>query len=116
MYGHVVELFGLVGRVAALCHLAHSVAFDRLDKNDRRLAFVSDGCRKCSVDFVRIVATTVQTPDVIVRHAGDHFEQLRVLTKEMLANICTVICFVVLILTIYRVHHDLLQDSILIFR
>ena len=112
--GHVIELLGLVRRVFTLGDFPHAIALDGLDQQHRGLAFMAGCCRKGSVDLVGIMAPTVKSPDVLVAHAGDHLQQFRVLAEEVLANIGPIVGLVVLVLAIDRVHHDLLQDAVLV--
>src|SRR5690606_39412860 len=64
--------------------------------------------------LVRVVATTVKTPDVLIRHRGYHFFQFRVFTKEMLTRISAAFLFEVLVFAVYALFHAFLQEAVLI--
>ncbi len=66
LYRRVVELLLLVGDVDRLTGFAHAIALHRLGENDGGLALVRGGGGVGRVDLVRIVATAVETPDVLV--------------------------------------------------
>src|SRR5450830_1564124 len=112
--GFVVELLGLVRRVARLARLAHAVALDGLHQQHGRLAlrFLRD--LEGGVDFVRVVAAARQAPDVVVAHVGDHFQQLRMLAEEVLAHVGAVLGLVVLVFAVDGFHHDALQNAVLV--
>ena len=108
-----VELLELVGGVLALAHMAHAVAFDGLGQNDGGAAMVVvHGRMEGGVHLVRIVAAAVQAPDVLVGHACDHFQQLRILAEEVLAHVGAVIGTVGLVFAVHRFHHDAAQRAI----
>ena len=111
-----VDLLQLVRRVLRLALLAEPVAFDRLGQDDRRLPLVLNRRGIRSVDLVRIVSAPIQAPDVLVAHARDHLERLRVLAEEMLAHEGAVVRLVVLVLAVDRFLHDAQQDAILVAR
>ena len=68
------------------------------------------------VDLVRIVAAAGQAPDVVVRHVGNHFQQLRMLAEEVLAHVGAIFRLVVLIFAVDGFHHHALQDAFLVLR
>ena len=96
--------------------LAHAVALDGLGEDHRRLAVVLDRRGEGRVDLVRIVAAAVQAPDVLVGHARDHLEQLRILAEEVLAHEGAVVGLVVLVLAVDGLLHHALQDAVLVAR
>ena len=61
------------------------------------------------------MAATGQTPDIVVRHFADHFQQFRMFAEEVLTNVCAVFRFVVLIFTVHGFHHHFLQNAVFIF-
>ena len=103
-------------RVLRLALLAQAVALDRLGEDHRRLALVLHRRGVGGVDLVRIVAAAVQAPDVLVGHARDHLEQLRILAEEMLAHERAVVRLVVLVLAVDRLLHDAQQAAFLVAR
>ena len=79
-----------MGDVETFAAVAHAVALHRFGEDYRRLSFVFYGAVVRRVNLVRIMTATVQTPHIVIRHVGDHFTQLRILTEELLANVRTV--------------------------
>jgi hypothetical protein len=65
---------------------------------------------------VRVVAAAVQAPDVIVRHVGDHFQQLGILAEEVAAHIRAVARLEHLILAVDGFFHALHQQPVLVPR
>ena len=112
-----VQLLELVGGVLALAGTAHAIALDGLGQDDGGTAFVVvDGGMEGGIDLVRIVAATVQAPDVFVGHARDHFEQLGVLAEEVLAHVGTVVGLAGLVFAVDGLHHDAAQGAVGIAR
>ncbi len=111
-----LQLLLLVGRVLGLAHVAHAVALDGLGQDHGRLAFMLGGRVEGGEHLVRIVAATVQAPDVLVAHARHGFQQLGVLAEEMLAHELAVVGLVRLVLAVDGVFHDLAQDAFLVVR
>ena len=71
-----------------------------------------EGC----IHLMRIVPTPVQTPDVGVTHSAHHLEQTRILAKEFTADIPAIVGLEALIFAVQGLHHDALQDAILVAR
>src|SRR5690554_4518481 len=109
-----VELLLLVRGVLGLADVTHAVTLDGFGKNDGRLAGMVGGGVEGGIDLVGIVAATVQAPDVFVAHAADHFEQLRMLAEEVLANVGAVVRLVGLVFAVDRFFHDAAQDAFLV--
>ena len=61
---------------------------------------------------MRIVTPAVQAPDVIVRHVGDHLQQLRIFAEEVFTDVGTVSRLESLIFAIDAFHHALLQQAL----
>ena len=96
--------------------MAHAVAFHRFGENHRRLTFVLHRTVVRGINFVRIVAATVQTPHVIIGHAGDHFAQLRIFAEEVFAHVRPVACLHHLILAVDDLLHTLDQHPVFVTR
>ena len=114
--GREIELLQLVRRVLRLALLAQAVALDGLGEDHGGLALVLHRRRVGGVDLVRIVAAAVQAPDVLVGHARDHLQQLRVLAEEVLAHEGAVVGLVVLVLAVDGLLHDAQQQAFLVAR
>ena len=112
--GFVVQLLGLVRRVARLARLAHAEALDGLHQQHGRGALVFLGILEGGVDLVRVVAAAGQAPDVVVGHVRHHLQQLGVLAEEVLAHVRAVFRLVVLIFAVDGFHHHALQDAVLV--
>ncbi|MNB95677.1 hypothetical protein D3C75_428630 [compost metagenome] len=108
----VVQLLGLVGRVQCLTGAAHAVALDRLGQDHGRHALGVHGLVVGGVHLVRVVATTVQAPDVVVGQTGHHRSGFRVLAEEMLAGIRPAEGLAVLVFAVDGFHHQLFQDAV----
>src|SRR5690606_25443492 len=70
---------------------------------------------QCCVDFLRIVTTTVQCPDLIVRPVGNQRCGFRIFTEEVLTNVGTVFGFEGLIIAVNSFLHQLHQLTAGIF-
>ena len=105
------HLFLLMGNILGFSRFAHPIALDRLGKNNSRLSGMFYGCRICRIDFMRIMPSTIQPPDIVVGHVGDHFQQFWIFTEEMFPPIGTVLCCEGLVFTIHAFHHALLQQA-----
>ncbi len=114
--GRGVDFLQLVRRVLRLALLAHAKALDGLGEDRRGLVLVLHRRRVGRVDLVRVVPAAVQAPDVLVAHARDHLQHLRMLAEEMLAHEGAVIGLEVLVLAVNRVLHDLAQQAFLVAR
>ena len=110
----VGQLFGLVNRILALASLAHAKAFHGLDQQYRGLPLVLSGGVVRGIDLLRVMTAATQIPDVVVAHVRHHLQSARIATKEMLANIGTVIGLESLVVTVHGVHHDLAQSAVFI--
>src|SRR3546814_13951937 len=65
----------------------------------------------CSSD---LVTTTVQTPDIVVAHAADHFQQFGVFAEEILAYKLAVVRLVGLVFAVDGLFHDPTQNAFFI--
>ena len=66
--------------------------------------------------LVRVMAATIQVPDLFIRHRRDHLQQFRIFTKEVLADVCTVLGLVGLVFTVDHFFHALQQQTLRVFR
>ncbi len=103
-----------MGGVLALTHFAHTKTFYGFRQDYGRLPLVFHGGIVCGMYFVRVVATTVQAPDVFVSHAGNHFQQLGVLAKEVLAHVSTIVGLAVLVFTIDHFQHHFAHQAVFV--
>ena len=110
----MIKFLLLVRWVLTLRHIAHAKPFNGLGENHRWLTDRLRRCVKGSKHFVRIVTAAVQTPDIVIAQARNHFEQLRMLAKEVFSDKFTVIGFVRLKLAIDGFFHDLAQNTLFI--
>src|SRR5690625_5336213 len=91
--------------------MTHPVALNCLGQNNCGLTFALDGRVKSRIHLVRIVAPSIETPNVFVTHSAHHLKEFGMLAKEMLAHISAIICFIGLILTVKGLFHHLTQED-----
>ena len=101
-----------MGDVLRLAGFTHPITLDGFGKDHGRLSRMPCRCRISRIDFMRIMTAAVQAPDVIVRHIGDHFQQLGIFAEKMFTDIGTVSRFESLIFAVYTFHHALLQQTL----
>ena len=88
-----------------------AITFDGLGQDDGRLFFVVDRFVVRRVDLVRVVATTVEFPDLVVGQISNHrLEFWRV--EEVFTYERAVFGFVVLVLAVDDFVHATLQDTV----
>ena len=109
-----IQFFLLVGGVLALTHFAHAETFHGFRQDYGRLALMLHGGIVSGMNLVRIMATTVQAPDVFVGHSGDHFKQLGVFAEEVLAHVSTIVGLAVLVFTIDHFQHDFAHQAVFV--
>ena len=110
----MIQLLLLVGRILTLANPTHAIPLDRLGQNDRRLAPMVGGAVESGIDLVRVMTTAIQAPDIGVCHLADEFEQSGVLPKKLPSYVGAIIGFEALIFAVKGLHHDPLQDAILV--
>ena len=71
---------------------------------------------KGGIDFLCVVTTTAQIPDVVIAHLGNHLQRARVFAEEMLANVGAVVGLHGLVVAVQRVHHDFAQGAVFVAR
>ena len=86
-----VHFLNLVRDVFTFSRVAHAVTFNGMSKDYRRFAFGFLRFLECSVDFLRIVTTTVQCPDLLVSPVCNQCCGFRIFTEEVFANIRTIL-------------------------
>ena len=106
----------LVGSVLAFASLAHAETFDGVCQDNCRSTLVRHSRGIGIPHLHRIVAATLQTPDLVVAHVGDHLEQFRILAEEMLARVRTALLLEVLVLAVDALFHELAQRAVSIAR
>ena len=55
-----------MGDIFPFSGITHAVTLNRLAQDHRWLAFMLDRIRISGIDFVRVVASAIQAPDVLV--------------------------------------------------
>ena len=109
-----IHLFLLMGDVLPFTRLAHAVAFDGFGEDDGRLPLVFHrrGIRR--INFVRVVATTIEAPDILVRHRRHHFFEFGIFAEKGLAHIGAVTRLVILIFAVHRFHHAGFEQPVVV--
>src|SRR5579864_8624722 len=110
--GIFAHLFLLVGDVLTFPRLSHAIALDGLGKDDGWLRSVRGCLRISRIDLPRIVATTIERPDLVIRPVGYQRGQLWILAEEMLADVCPIFGFEILVLAVDALLHPLQQESV----
>ena len=103
------QLFHLMRGVFRLARVAHAIALDGLCHDDGRLTLMMNSRVICGIDFLRIMATSIEAHDLIVAKVFDEFQRFGIFTEELSACIAATFCLVVLILPVDRFVHPLLQ-------
>ena len=109
------HLLLLVRRILRFTRLAHTVTFHSLGENDGRFSTVFIGYRVSREHLERVVTAAIQTPDFVVRHIGNQFQQLGIFAEEMLTHISAVFGFVGLVFAVNDFFHALQQQAALVF-
>src|SRR5713101_6433731 len=82
-----VELLLLVGDVLAFADFAQAVAFDGARQDDGGRALVLDGGAVGGVDLARVMPAQAEFAKRLVGNFFDQFQQARITSEEMLANV-----------------------------
>ena len=96
----------------AFCGLAQTIALDGVRQDDSGLALVRHSCGIGRIDLLRIVAATVQTPDVVIGQMRHQCLEFGMLAEEMFARIGATLGLKRLELTIDGAFHDAAQHAI----
>ena len=102
------HFFLLVSNILRLARFPHTIAFDGFGKYQGRLPYMPCRSGVSGIDFMWIVTTAIQTPDVIVGHIGDHLKQFRVFAEKMLTHVGTISGLESLVFPVNTFHHALL--------
>ncbi|MNO58461.1 hypothetical protein D3C76_490200 [compost metagenome] len=105
-----VDLLGVVRGVLGFAGTG-TVTLDGLGQDDGRLVLVVDRLVVRRVDLVRVVAATVELPDLFVGQVFDHGLELWGV-EEVLTNVRAVFGFVVLVLAVDDFVHAALQGTV----
>jgi hypothetical protein len=89
-----------VSDVFTFCGITHAVTFDGVGQDYSRFTFGFLRFFQCSVDFLRIVTTAVQGPDLLVSPVCNQCCGFRIFAEEMLTNVGTVFGFEGLIVAV----------------
>ncbi len=105
-----IDLFGVVRSVFRFTG-AGAITLDGLGQNHGRLTLVVDGFVVGRIDLVRVVAATVEFPDLVVGQIGNHGLEFR-RVEEVLADERAVLGLVVLVFAVDDFVHATLQDTV----
>ncbi len=108
------NLLLLVGRVTSREAGTEAVALNGLGKNNGWLTCVCTGSSVCSVDLAVVVATALQSPDLVVGHVLNELLGTWVTVEEVLANECAVVCLVCLVVTVWGDVHEVYKCAVLV--
>ena len=112
----LVELFLLMGDVAALAGLAEPVALDRAGQNHGRRTLVRDRGGVGGVDLDRVVAAQPQPPKLVVAEVFNKSAQARVDAPEILTDVRAAGHGVLLVLPVDNFAHPPDQQPVLVAR
>src|SRR5208337_2609870 len=89
----------------------HAVTLDGLGEDDGRLALALHGGFIRCEDLCWIVTAAGQSPDAIVRPAGNHRRGFGIAAEEMLADVGAVLRFEILVVAVEAFLHELPQAA-----
>ena len=110
-----VHFLHLVRDVFTFGSITHAITFNGMRQDYSCFAFGVLRFFQCSVDFLRIVTTTVQGPDLIVSPVCNQGCSLRVFTEEVLTYVGTVFGFEGLVVAVNGFLHQLEQFTAGVF-
>ena len=110
-----VHFLHLVSDVFTFGGVTHAITFDGMGQDDGGFAFGFLRFFQCSVDFLRIVTTTVQRPDLLISPVGNQCCGFRIFTEEMLTNVCAIFGFEGLVVAVNSFVHQLDQFTAGVF-
>ena len=110
-----IHFLNLVRDVFTFSRVAHAVTFNGMSKDYCRFAFGFLRFLECRVDFLRIVTTTVQSPDLLVSPVSNQCCGFRIFTEEVFTNIRTIFRFEGLVVAVNGFVHQLDQFTAGIF-
>ena len=104
-----VHFLNLVRDVLTFSGIAHTITFNGMRQDHGRLTFGLLRFLQCSVDFLRIVTTAVQSPDLLVSPVSDQGSGFRIFAEEVLTNVSAVFGFEGLVVAVNGFVHQLNQ-------
>src|SRR6185437_2998574 len=105
------ELLLLVGDHLSFAALAQTEALHGLRQNDRWLTFVAHRRGVCRIHLARIVTATVEAPDLLIGHVGDHRLELRILAEEVLPRVGAALGLEILVFAVDAILHHTAQQT-----
>ena len=108
-----IDFLGVVRSVLRFAGTG-AITLDGLGQDDGRLFFVVDRFVVRRIDLVRVVAATVEFPDLVVGQIGNHRLEFR-RVEEVFTHERAVFGFVVLVLAVDDFVHATLQDAVDVF-
>ncbi len=111
----VVDLFLLVGDVAAFAAFAQAVPFDGLGQDDRRRSGVLDRGLVGGIDLQGIVSAQPHPCDLLVAEVLHHLQQPGIGTEEVLPEVSPAFDEELLILSIAQLAHAPHQQTVAVF-
>ena len=105
-----------MGGVFAFAALAHAKTFHGFNQQHGGLTLMVHRLVVSRIHLLGVMATALQTPNVVVAHVGHHFECLGVLAKKVLPHVGAIVGFKSLIVAVYGVHHQLAQVAFFVAR
>ena len=103
-----------MSNVDTLASLAKAIALNSLRQNNCGLSFVFNRRRVRCINFLRIMSSSIEPPNIVIRHVCYELRKFRVFSEKMLSNICSAFSLVVLVVTIESFLHTLKENSIFI--
>src|SRR5690606_34520987 len=110
-----IQFFHLVGLVLALGLGTHAIAFDGMRQNNGGLTFVIHRCVVSRIHLVRIVATAVETENILIAQVFNQLFQLGIHFKKVFTGVFAALGFVILIIAIHGFIHTPLQHTAAVF-
>ena len=110
-----VHFLNLVSDVFTFSSVTHAVTFDGMGQDYSCSAFGFLRFFQCSVDFLRIVTTTVQSPNLLVSPVSNQGCGFRVFTEEVLTYVCAIFGFKGLVVAVHGFVHQLDQFTAGVF-
>ena len=110
-----VHFLNLVSDVFTFCGITHAVTFDGVGQDHSRFTFGFTRFFQCSVNFLRIVTTAVQRPDLLVSPVCNQGCGFRIFAEEVLTNVGTVFGFEGLVVAVNGFVHQLDQFTAGVF-
>ncbi|VAL71315.1 Uncharacterised protein [Enterobacter kobei] len=101
--------------VFTFCGITHAVTFDGVGQDHSRFTFGFTRFFQCSVNFLRIVTTAVQRPDLLVSPVCNQGCGFRIFAEEVLTNVGTVFGFEGLVVAVNGFVHQLDQFTAGVF-